>query len=309
MTGPRGNLVVAALGGNALIQRGQRPDESVQRANLEGSARALSAVAGSHRLVITHGNGPQVGLLALQGEAYPGATPYPLDVLDAETEGMIGYLLTQELGAFVPADRLVVVLTQVVVDPHDPAFASPTKPIGPVYDRATAVARSAAGGGWPFVPDGAGWRRVVPSPEPLEVVELAAIRLLVDAGLVVTCVGGGGIPVVPAPRGGYRGVEAVIDKDLSTALLAQRLSADVLVLLTDTDGVYDGWGTPTARRLGAATPEQLRAMDLPAGSMGPKVEAACRFVEAGGRHAAIGNLDDALALAEGTAGTIVTAAL
>ena len=301
------SLVVAALGGNALIQRGQRPDESVQRKNLHGAALALSRVANAHRLVITHGNGPQVGLLALQSDAYRDAAPYPLDVLDAETEGMIGYLLSQELGAFLPPERLVAVLTQVVVDPDDPAFTHPTKPIGPVYGLATARARAAEGGGWPIVPDGEGWRRVVASPEPLDVVELPAIRVLVEAGLVVTCVGGGGIPVVRAEHGGYRGIEAVIDKDLSTALIAQLLGADVLVLLTDTDGVYDGWGRPEARRIDHATPAELRALGVAAGSMGPKVEAACRFVEAGGRFAAIGNLDDALALAEGGGGTIVTA--
>jgi carbamate kinase len=301
------NLVVAALGGNALIRRGQRPDESVQRTNLRGAAKALSRVANAHRLVVTHGNGPQVGLLALQGEAYRDASPYALDVLDAETEGMIGYLLTQELGAHLAPERLVALLTPVVVDPHDPAFDHPTKPIGAVYDLATARTRAAAGGGWPIVPDGEGWRRVVPSPEPLEIVELPAIRVLVDAGLVVTCVGGGGIPVVPGEHGGYRGVEAVIDKDLATALLAQRLGADVLVMLTDVDAVYEGWGTPDARRLERTTVAEVRTMELPAGSMGPKVEAACRFVEAGGRCAAIGNLDDALGLAEGGAGTIVCA--
>jgi carbamate kinase len=301
------SLVVAALGGNALIRRGQRPDESVQRTNLRTAAASLAQVADAHRLVITHGNGPQVGLLALQGEAYRDASPYSLDVLDAETEGMIGYLLTQELGAHLTPERLVALLTQVVVDPKDPAFDHPTKPIGPVYDRATAEARAAAGGGWPIVPDGEGWRRVVASPQPLDIVELPAIRILVEAGLVVTCVGGGGIPVVPAPGGGYRGVEAVIDKDLATALLAQRLGADVLVMLTDVDAVYDGWGTPAARRVERATVAEARAMDLPAGSMAPKVEAACRFVEAGGRYAVIGNLDDALALAAGAAGTIVHA--
>lgn len=297
--------VVAALGGNALIQRDEQPEQAVQRRNLQRAARALSEVAAHHRLVVTHGNGPQVGLLALQGEAYTGAAPYSLDVLDAETEGMIGYLLSQELGSHLAPERLVALLTQVVVDPADPAFGHPTKPIGPVYDRATAEARSAAGGGWPLVADGSGWRRVVPSPEPIEVVEIDAIRLLVDAGFVVTCVGGGGIPVVPAAGGGFEGVEAVIDKDLSTALLAQRLGADALVLLTDVDGVYEGWGTPAARRIERATPAELRALALPAGSMGPKVEAACRFVEAGGGHAAIGRLDDAAALAAGQTGTIV----
>jgi carbamate kinase len=221
---------------------------------------------------------------------------------------MIGYLLAQELGAFVPPERLVTVLTQVVVDPGDAAFDAPSKPIGPVYDLATARARSAEGGGWPIVADGAGWRRVVPSPEPRTIVELAAIRRLVDGGFVVTCAGGGGIPVVPQPGGGYLGIEAVIDKDLTAALLARALGADVLVLLTDVDGVYEGWGGAGARLIDRATPTALRSLALPAGSMGPKVEAACRFVEAGGRHAAIGRLDRAAALAAGGGGTIVTAA-
>jgi carbamate kinase len=299
--------VVAALGGNALIQRGQRPEQAVQQANLRAAASALHAVARDHSLVVTHGNGPQVGLLALLGEAYPGATPYSLDVLDAETEGMIGYLLLQALGRLLPPERLVTLLTQVVVDPGDPAFDHPTKPIGPVYDEATARDRAEAAPGWCVARDGAGWRRVVPSPEPRQVVELGAIRLLVDADYVVICGGGGGIPVVPAPDGGYVGVEAVIDKDLSTALLAEQLGADVLVLLSDVDGVYDKWGTPAARQIDRLRPSAARALALPAGSMGPKVEAACRFVEAGGRHAAIGRLEDAVGLAAGTTGTVITA--
>lgn len=304
MSGPL--LVVVALGGNALLRRGERLDAAVQQANAKLAAEALAEIAARHRLVVTHGNGPQVGLLALQNEAAADvAEPYPLDVLDAETEGMIGYVLGQQLGAHLSPHRLATLLTQVEVDPGDPAFANPTKPIGPVYDEATAK-RLAAERGWAVAPDGTGWRRVVPSPEPRRIVELPTIRLLVDAGITVVCAGGGGIPVVPAPAG-YRGVEAVIDKDLSAARLAVDLGADVLLLLTDVDAVYAGFGTPSATPIRSATPEELRALDLPTGSMGSKVEAACRFVEAGGRFAAIGALDDADALLTGDAGTTVRA--
>lgn len=297
-------LVVAALGGNALLRRGDRLDADVQRANAKLAAESLARLTDAHRLVVTHGNGPQVGLLALQTEASTVSRPYPLDVLDAETEGMIGYLLEQELGAHVPTDRLATLLTQVVVDPRDPAFAHPTKPVGPVLDE-RAAQQAAAANGWTVAPDGRAWRRVVPSPHPLAIVELRTIRLLVDAGVTVICTGGGGIPVVPDAAGGYSGVEAVIDKDLASSLLARQLGADALLLLTDVAGVYRDFDTPRARRVDAATPAELRALGLPAGSMGPKVEAACRFVEAGGTFAAIGSLTDAPALARGEAGTIV----
>jgi carbamate kinase len=296
-------LVVAALGGNALLQRGERLDADVQLANARMAAEALAGVAATNRLVITHGNGPQVGLLALQNEACTSSAPYPLDVLDAETEGMLGYVLEQQLGAHLPPERLASLLTQVVVDQADPAFDRPTKPIGPLYEEPEAR-RRAREQGWSIAWDGHGWRRVVASPEPQRIVELAAIRLLVDAGVTVVCVGGGGIPVVETDRG-LRGIEAVIDKDLSAALLARELGADALLLLTDVDGVYDGFGTPEARRIARATPDDLRTLSLPAGSMGPKVEAVCRFVESGGRLGAIGSLADADALLGGDAGTIV----
>ena len=297
-------LVVVALGGNALLRRGEPMDAAVQRANVKLAAEAVSEIARRHAVVLTHGNGPQVGLLALQAEAYDAVPPYPLDVLDAETEGMVGYLLEQELGRHIAADRLATLLTQVVVDPADPAFSSPTKPIGPTYTEAVAT-RLGAERGWSVRPDGDSWRRVVPSPEPLEVVELPVIRILVEHGVTVTCVGGGGIPVVPDPVTGYRGVEAVIDKDLSASLLATSLGADALVMLTDVDGVYVRWGTRSARRLDEAGPDGIRALDLPSGSMGPKAEAAARFVERGGALAAIGTLSDAAALAAGRTGTVV----
>jgi carbamate kinase len=296
-------LVVAALGGNALLRRGEPLDAGVQAANAKVAAEALAPIAQEHRLVLTHGNGPQVGLLALQNEASTSSQPYPLDVLDAESEGMVGYILEQQLGHHVPPDAIASVLTQVVVDPSDPAFANPTKPIGPVYDAAGA-ARLARDRGWTVARDGDAFRRVVASPEPRRIVELRAIRLLVDAGVTVICTGGGGIPVAETPRG-LRGVEAVIDKDLSAALLATELEADALLLLTDVDAVYRDFGRPGATPIGWTTPAELRAMGLPAGSMGPKVEAICRFVEQGGHLGAIGSLDDPGALLRRERGTSV----
>ncbi|HLY81967.1 MAG TPA: carbamate kinase [Acidimicrobiales bacterium] len=300
--------IVAALGGNALIRRGDDMDVETQRANIKRAVAALAGLAHDHQLVVTHGNGPQVGLLALQAAAYHDVAAYPLDVLGAETEGMIGYLLEQELATELPEVRVATLLTQVVVDPHDPAFQGPTKPIGPLYPE--AVARDlAAGRGWLLQPDGPGWRRVVASPQPCRILELATIRLLVDAGVLVVCAGGGGIPVTVDDVGAVRGVEAVIDKDLSAALLAIQLDADRLLLLTDAEAIWTGWHTPQARALASANPGALRRLDLPAGSMGPKAEAACRFVEATGRPAAIGSLTAAAAVLAGTAGTTVTVAV
>ncbi len=296
--------IVAAMGGNALLRRGELPEAHVQRANVRRAARALAELA-EHELVVTHGNGPQVGLLALQAISEGGARPEPLDVLGAESEGMIGYLIEQELANALPGRPVATLLTQVTVDARDQAFERPTKPIGALYEEAEAR-RLAAAHGWAVAPDGRFFRRVVPSPEPLGIVELQAIRLLVEAGVLVVCVGGGGIPVV-ADGHGLRGVEAVIDKDLSAALLARQIDADFLLLLTDVSAVERGWGTPAARPLRRASPELLRRLDLAAGSMGPKVEAACRFVEATGRPAAIGALEEAAAILEGEAGTVVVA--
>jgi carbamate kinase len=296
--------IVVALGGNALLRRGEPLDAAVQRANVKVAAEAIAEVAADHDVVVTHGNGPQVGLLALQNEAYRETAPYPLDVLGAESEGMVGYLLEQELGHHLPPSRLVTLLTQVVVAADDPAFAHPTKPVGPVYDEATAK-RLAAERGWTVAQDGASWRRVVPSPEPRAVVELETIRLLVDEGVTVICTGGGGIPVVDDGHGGLTGVEAVIDKDRSAALLATSLGAEALVLLTDVPAVVAGWGTPDARPLGATTVAELRSFAFAPGSMGPKVDAVCRFVEAGGRLGAIGALEDLPEILAGRAGTRV----
>ena len=296
--------VVAALGGNALLRRGEPADAGTQRRNVGAAVRSLAGIGESHELIVTHGNGPQVGLLALQSEAYSDVPSYPLDVLGAESEGMIGYLLEQGLDNELPGREVCTLLTQVVVDSEDDAFRNPTKPVGPVYQQGEA-ARLAAERRWSIAKDGRGWRRVVASPEPRRIVELRAISLLVEAGVLVVCVGGGGIPVVANGDGALRGVEAVIDKDLAAALLATLLRADVLLLLTDVEAVELDRGTPSARPLRDATPAQIRRLGLPPGSMGPKAEAAARFAESTGGLAAIGALDQAGALIAGSAGTIV----
>ncbi len=296
--------IVAALGGNALVRRGEPAEVGVQRRNVAAAARAVAALAREHELVVTHGNGPQVGLLALQAEAYRDVRAYPLDVLGAESEGMVGYLLEQALANELPGRDVVTLLTQVIVNAADPAFDRPSKPVGPVYGPAEAR-RLAAERGHAIARDGDGFRRVVPSPDPVGIVELRAIRLLADAGMLVICVGGGGIPVRVDRTGALRGVEAVIDKDLSAALLARLLGADLLLLLTDVPGVVRGFGTSGATTVARATPAELRALELPAGSMGPKAEAACRFVERTGATAAIGSLEDAPAIVRGEAGTAI----
>lgn len=302
--------VVVALGGNALLRRGEPMTAEAQRANVRTASPGLAAVATEHQLVLSHGNGPQVGLLALQAAAYTEVAPYPLDMLGAQSEGMIGYILEQELGNVLPRPTaLATILTMIEVDADDPAFSNPTKFVGPVYTREESD-RLARERGWVFKPDGTAWRRVVPSPEPRRIFEIRPIRWLLDRGVVLICAGGGGIPTmfdrVEADR--LVGVEAVIDKDLASGLLAREIGADVLVMATDVDGVYADWGTPEQRRLGAVTAAELRARPFPAGSMGPKVDAACRFVEATGGRAAIGALDDIARIVDGTAGTQVTAA-
>ena len=294
--------IVAALGGNALLRRGEPLEADLQRANVKKAASALAAIAKGHELVVTHGNGPQIGLLALQAAALGGIEPYPLDVLGAESEGMIGYLLEQELRNALPGRDVATLLTEVIVDPSDPAFAHPTKPIGPIYAEEQARIL-ATNHGWVIGPDGTGFRRVVASPEPLKILELATIQLLIDAEVLVVCTGGGGIPVAIAD-GVLRGVEAVIDKDLAAARLAEEIQADVLVLLTDVPGVFRELSRPDSM-IAEAQPADLRSLRLPAGSMGPKAEAACRFVERAGGRAAIGALEDAAALVAGTAGTQV----
>ncbi|RMH13521.1 MAG: carbamate kinase [Gemmatimonadetes bacterium] len=291
--------VVAALGGNALLRRGEPFTAGAQRANARAAAASVAALAEAHEVVVTHGNGPQVGLLA-QGA---GAALAGLDDLVAETEGMIGYVLEQELRNALPARAVATLLTLVAVDPEDPAFQNPTKPIGPVLDPGLAE-RCAQERGWVLAPDGDGWRRVVPSPEPGRLVDAEAMRLLADHGVLVICGGGGGIPVCVGADGRLEGVEAVIDKDMTAALVADAVDADALLMLTDVDAVYADWGTPRAVRVERLGPHDAPWLRLPEGSMGPKVRAGLRFVQGGaGRIAAIGALERALDTLEGRAGT------
>jgi carbamate kinase len=298
--------IVVALGGNALLKRG----EPMTVANLHTSVRRAAAslsplIADQHGIVITHGSGPQVGLLALQAAAGPSEGAYPLDVLDAESEGMVGYLIEQELDNVLPSEHLfATLLTRILVDRSDPAFRHPTKPIGPVYEKAVAE-RLALDRGWTIAENGMGWRRVVPSPRPLKVLETRVIEFLVEQGVTVICAGGGGIPVVERLDGSLAGIEAVIDKDLASALLGRQLGADHLLLLTDVDGVYLDWRTPAARAIARAAPTALRSHDFAPGSMGPKIEAAIGFVAETGRPASIGRLEDAILILKGAAGTTI----
>jgi carbamate kinase len=296
--------VVAALGGNALQRRGEPLEYEALQGNARAAARALAPLAREHELVVTHGNGPQVGLLALQAAADPEHRPPPFDALDAESEGLIGYVLGLALTNALDGERVVAtLLTETVVDPGDPAFAAPSKPIGPVY--AVAEGRALAERhGWTVRADGDGVRRVVPSPQPRGIVELDAVRSLLAGGVLPVCAGGGGVPVRRNGRG-LAGVEAVVDKDRTSALLAAELEADVLLLLTDVAGIRLGRRTAEERTLGRATPAELAALDLPAGSMGPKAEAAGWFVERTGARAAIGALGDVAGLLAGRSGTQV----
>jgi carbamate kinase len=281
----------------------------VQRKNIRIAAQAIAPLAVKHSIVIVHGNGPQVGLLSLQAEAYHGAEPYPLDVLDAGTQGMVGYLIQEELRSLLPPEHQVAtLLTMIMVDPADPAFASPTKFVGPVYDK-EAADKLASEKGWSFRQDGAKWRRVVPSPEPKRIVEIQPITWLLDRDAVVICAGGGGIPTKyrSSDHTGLTGVEAVIDKDLAGELLAENVSADLFLMATDVNGVYLDWGKPEQRRLDQVTPEELADYQFAAGSMGPKVKAAVRFTANTGMRAAIGALEDIDAIVAGTAGTNVVA--
>jgi carbamate kinase len=298
--------IVAALGGNALLQRGEKPDASLQEANIAVAVDALAPLAHEHEIVLTHGNGPQIGVLALESAADPNLTlPYPFDVLGAQTQGMIGYWLLQALQNALPGREVACIINQTLVDRDDPAFADPSKFIGEVYDEARAH-QLAAERGWTVKPDGPSWRRVVGSPAPLEVVETKLIRLLLDSQAVVVCAGGGGVPVVRDEAGRLDGVEAVVDKDHTASVLARALGADALLILTDVANVFRDFGTPGQQAIGPTTPAALRAHDFPAGSMGPKVEAACRFVEATGATAGIGRLQDAQAILAGTAGTVIS---
>jgi len=301
--------VVVALGGNALLKRGQELNAENQRENIRVVAGHLATVHENHELVIVHGNGPQVGLLALMEAAYHAVDPYPLDVLGAETVGMIGYMIEQELGNIIPfEDHIVTVLTQVLVDPEDPAFRKPTKPVGPIYDK-TEADRLQREKGWAMAPDGIYFRRVVPSPLPLRIIEISAIRMLVDSGVVVICAGGGGIPVAYDKDKKLFGVEAVIDKDLASGLLATGLGAEMFVMLTDVPCVYRDFGTAGQKPIRAAHPAALEALEFAAGSMGPKVLGACQFVRETGHRSAIGQLSDLANIMNGEAGTLISNAV
>jgi carbamate kinase len=303
--------VVVALGGNALLRRGQKLSAENQRENVRAACKALAPLAREHELVISHGNGPQVGLLALQGAAYKEVETYPMDILGAQTEGMIGYLIQQELGNELPFGKhLATLLTMIEVDQHDPAFGNPTKPIGPMYTEAEA-SQLKDEKGWTVKPDGDGFRRVVPSPLPKRIFGIESIETLLEQGMVVVCAGGGGIPTMyttePVPAGRRLvGVEAVIDKDLASTLLAIDLNADALIIATDVDAVYTDWGTPKQRAIRKATPTALSASAFAEGSMGPKVRAACAFVEQTRGLAAIGSIENAEALLKRESGTTVT---
>jgi carbamate kinase len=297
-----------ALGGNALLKRGDPMTAEVQRKNIRVAAEAMAPVAKEHELVISHGNGPQVGLLALQGAAYRPDEAYPLDVLGAETEGMIGYMIEQEMGNLLPFEvPFATLLTMVEVDGNDPAFKDPTKFVGPVYEKPEAD-RIKAEKGWVFKQDGAKWRRVVPSPLPKRIFEIRPIKWLLEHRTIVICAGGGGIPTMYKPGADRTliGVEAVIDKDLCSELLARELNADLLILATDADAVFLNWGTPEAKAIHKASPDAMSKHSFPAGSMGPKVDAACRFARATGHSAAIGALADVPAIVRGEKGTIIS---
>lgn len=295
--------LVVALGGNALLKRGELLEADIQRKNIELAASTIAQLTRQWRVVLVHGNGPQVGLLALQNSAYDRVTPYPLDILGAESQGMIGYMLQQSLKNQLPQREISVLLTQVEVDEHDPAFRNPTKYIGPVYDAAQADALEAEKG-WVFKADGNAFRRVVPSPQPRRIVESDAIQALIARDHLVICNGGGGVPVIEKVDG-YHGIEAVIDKDLSAALLASQICADALLILTDADAVYLDWGKPTQRPLAQVTPELLSEMQFDAGSMGPKVTACAEFVSRCHGIAGIGSLTDGPAILAGDKGTLI----
>lgn len=297
--------ITLALGGNALLRRGQTLSADNQRSNVIVAAERIARIAAANDLVITHGNGPQVGLLALQNNAYTDVPMYPMDVLGAESQAMVGYMVVQELRNKLPDRDFVSLVTTSLVNEDDPAFANPTKFIGPVYTEQEANAR-AEEFGWTVKPDGEYWRRVVASPDPLKIVEAESIRAVVDAGIIPVCCGGGGVPVIrDSSTGLYTGAQAVIDKDLCAAILARETGAELLVIATDVDGVYTDWGTPQQRRIDHAKPSDLERSQFADGSMGPKVRAACRFVRRTGQRAVIGSLEDIGDIVAGRAGTLI----
>lgn len=298
--------ILVALGGNALLRRGEPLTAENQRRNVKIAAEAIAPLAKEHQLVISHGNGPQVGLLALQSAAYSEVAPYPLDVLGAQTEGMIGYMIEQELGNILPFEQpFATILSMVEVYPDDPAFKNPQKPIGPVYTEEEAK-RLAAERGWTVARDGDRFRRVVPSPRPQRIFQIRPVKWLLEHGCIVICAGGGGIPTMYAPGRQLHGSECVVDKDLASSLLAREIAADLFMMATDADAVYLDWGTPAQRAIHRAPPHALAALRFAAGSMGPKVDAAVEFAEKTGKRASIGALADLERIWRGEAGTHVT---
>jgi carbamate kinase len=298
--------IVVALGGNALLRRGEPMTAENQRENVRIAAEQIAKIAAGNELVIAHGNGPQVGLLALQGAAYGAVATYPLDVLGAQTEGSIGYMIEQELGNLLPFEvPFATILTQVEVDANDPAFKNPTKPIGPVYSKSEAE-KLAKEKGWSIAPDGEKFRRVVASPRPKRIFEIRPIKWLLEKNTIVICAGGGGIPTVYDGKKKLHGIEAVIDKDLCSALLAQELGADLLVIATDVNAAYIDWNKPSQKSIASAHPDEIEKLGFAAGSMGPKVEAACEFARHTGKAAVIGSLGDIEEIVRGTAGTRIS---
>jgi len=297
---------VIALGGNAILQKGQALESEIQANNIARATRNIADIVTNDELAITHGNGPQVGLLALQAEGYPEVTPYPFDILDAESAGMLGYLISLHMDNALPTRQSVALITRVLVDPEDPAFARATKPVGPVYPTAQgdAIARQR---GWQMTRISEGMRRVVPSPRPQKIIELSAIEVLLTQGAIVVCCGGGGIPVVQAPNGGLVGVAAVIDKDASSALLASALEADRLIMLTDVEAVYKNWNTDSAKPIQRMSTAELRELEFEEGSMAPKVAAACQFADETGNSAYIGKLTRLPDIIRGLSGTRIDA--
>lgn len=301
-------IIVVALGGNALLKRGEPLDVDNQRGNVRIAAAAIARIARDHDVVVTHGNGPQAGFLSLQSHAYRDSLPPgPLDILGAESEGMIGYMIEQELRNAIPNRSIATLLTQIEVSPDDSAFTRPSKPIGPIYEKAEAD-RIRKERGWTFAGDDDLYRRVVPSPEPRRILEIDAIRSLVKDRTIIVCAGGGGIPVIDTANDGLRGVEAVVDKDLTAALLGAEIGAQRLLMLTDVSAIWSGWGTPHARAVRGGAPDHLRQFPFEEGSMGPKVEAACRFAETTSGEAGVGATEDAAAILAHLRGTVVNKA-
>ncbi len=295
--------IIIGIGGNALLQRGQPPEITTQRLNIKYACESIAELAQDHEIIITHGNGPQVGLLALQAAAYKEVTIYPFDVLGAESQGMIGYLLIQELMNQLPKKKVIALLTQIEVNVDDPAFLQATKFVGPVYteEQIKILAKERH---WQFAQDGQHFRRVVPSPLPQRILEITSIQSLVNLETIVICAGGGGIPVVRNSTGHYSGVEAVIDKDFATALLAEQLQAD-RILLTDVANVVKNWGKSTAESIGITHFTNLEKVSFASGSMEPKVKAACQFVRNTKGIAHIGLLSEAQLILQQMAGTTI----